>query len=126
MNRAALRPLGVSAATSRPTLSSTHNSLWKRPSPTRTLAGSRGSLRTTRSKYTATGRPFLSTFCANAGDVRTAYPRVSKVFDDPQQGLASIEALYLAKRLLGDDDASLLDGYHWREEFLRQFDADTA
>ena len=60
------------------------------------------------------------------GDVRTAYPRVSRHFEDPTGGLASIEALYLAKRLLGDDDASLLDGYHWREEFLRQFDADTA
>src|SRR5690606_24327795 len=27
------------------------------------------------------------------GGVHTAYPRVSKVFDDPQAGLASIEAL---------------------------------
>ena len=51
---------------------------------------------------------------------------MSRHFEDPTGGLASIEALYLAKRLLGDDDASLLDGYHWREEFLRQFDADTA
>ena len=53
------------------------------------------------------------------GDVRTAYPRVSKVFEDPQQGLASIEALYLARKLLGDDDPSLLDGYHWKDDFLR-------
>lgn len=53
------------------------------------------------------------------GDVRTAYPRVSKVFDDPQQGLASIEALYLARKHLGDDDPSLLDGYHWKDDFLR-------
>ena len=52
------------------------------------------------------------------GDVRTAYPRVSKVFDDPDAGLASIEALYLARRILGDDDATLLDGYHWKAEFL--------
>lgn len=53
------------------------------------------------------------------GDVRTAYPRVSKVFEDPQQGLASIEALYLARKHLGDDDPSLLDGYHWKDDFLR-------
>ena len=53
------------------------------------------------------------------GDVRTTYPRVSKVFDDPQQGLASIEALYLARKHLGDDDPSLLDGYHWKDDFLR-------
>lgn len=52
------------------------------------------------------------------GDLRTAYPRVSKVFDDPHGGLASIEALYVARRILGDDDESLLDGYHWRHQFL--------
>jgi pre-rRNA-processing protein TSR3 len=52
------------------------------------------------------------------GNVATAYPRTSKVFDDPDGGLASIEALYLARRLLGDRDDSLLDGYHWREQFL--------
>lgn len=55
------------------------------------------------------------------GDVRTAYPRVSKISDDPTRGLASVEALYLAKRLLGEDDPTLLDHYYWREDFLRQF-----
>lgn len=50
--------------------------------------------------------------------VETAYPRVSKVFEDPTAGLASVEALYVARRLLGDDDPSLLDGYHWKEPFL--------
>ena len=52
------------------------------------------------------------------GSLRTAYPRVSKVFEDPDAGLASIEALYVARRLLGDDDPSLLDGYHWKDQFL--------
>jgi pre-rRNA-processing protein TSR3 len=52
------------------------------------------------------------------GALTTAYPRKSKVFDDPVRGLASIEALYVARRILGDDDTSLLDGYRWREEFL--------
>ncbi|MSR39213.1 MAG: hypothetical protein EXS02_10305 [Planctomycetes bacterium] len=52
------------------------------------------------------------------GNVQTAYPRMSKVFEDPAAGLASIEALYLARRLLGNDDPSLLDGYHWKNEFL--------
>jgi pre-rRNA-processing protein TSR3 len=55
------------------------------------------------------------------GALQTAYPRVSKVFTDPTAGLASIEALYAARRLLGDDDPSLLDGYHWKEAFLAQF-----
>ncbi|MDR1496857.1 MAG: hypothetical protein LBS59_00365 [Puniceicoccales bacterium] len=50
--------------------------------------------------------------------VRTAYPRVSKVFPDPDGGLASVEALYLARKILGDDDVSLLDAYRWREAFL--------
>ena len=52
------------------------------------------------------------------GTIVTAYPRESKVFDDPTGGLASVEALYLARRLLGDDDPTLLDGYHWRDRFL--------
>ncbi len=50
--------------------------------------------------------------------VPTAYPRKSKVIEDPAVGLASIEALYLARYLLGDDDRSLLEGYHWRDAFL--------
>lgn len=53
--------------------------------------------------------------------ILTAYPRVSAVYDDPDGGLASVEALYVAKRLLGEDDPSLLDGYHWKDEFLAQF-----
>ncbi|MFK7742427.1 MAG: hypothetical protein AB8H80_19085 [Planctomycetota bacterium] len=57
------------------------------------------------------------------GNLRTAYPRTSKLFEDPLGGLASIEALYVARRLLGDDDATLLDGYHWREEFLAQVES---
>ena len=58
--------------------------------------------------------------------VRTAYPRASRLFEDPATGLASIEALYAAKRILGDDDPSLLDGYHWREQFLAQFRSPSA
>lgn len=54
------------------------------------------------------------------GDLETAYPRSSKVFDDPARGLASIEALYVARALLGDDDQSLLDGYHWKDTFLQR------
>jgi len=49
----------------------------------------------------------------------TAYPRRSKDFDDPEEGLASVEALYAALRLLGRDDVDhLLDGYRWKAEFL--------
>ena len=50
--------------------------------------------------------------------VSTAYPRVSKIAEDPPGGLASVEALYFAKLLLGERDDSLLDAYHWRETFI--------
>lgn len=50
---------------------------------------------------------------------RTAYPRVSKLTEDPSAGLATIEAIYAAYIALGWNPAGLLDGYHWREEFLR-------
>lgn len=48
----------------------------------------------------------------------TAYPRVSKVFDDPLTGLATIEAIYAAYASLGRDTTGLLDQYHWSNQFL--------
>ncbi|HHI78567.1 MAG TPA: hypothetical protein ENK02_01160 [Planctomycetes bacterium] len=54
--------------------------------------------------------------------VRTAYPRTSKLFDDPETGLASIEALYLAFLLLGHPDESLLEAYRWKDAFLRSLE----
>ncbi len=50
--------------------------------------------------------------------LRTAYPRRSATFPDPAAGLASVEALHAACALLGDRDDSLLDGYHWKREWL--------
>jgi pre-rRNA-processing protein TSR3 len=50
---------------------------------------------------------------------RTAYPRTSKLGTDPDNGLASIEALYLAYHLLGRPTDGLLDDYRWAAEFLR-------
>ncbi|MCA9033707.1 MAG: DTW domain-containing protein [Planctomycetaceae bacterium] len=51
--------------------------------------------------------------------IRTAYPRKSSVYDDPDAGLATIEALYAALRILGRDTKGLLDQYYWKDEFLR-------
>ena len=48
----------------------------------------------------------------------TAYPRHSKLFEDPAAGLATIEALYAAYTHLGRETEGLLDHYHWAEEFL--------
>ena len=50
---------------------------------------------------------------------KTAYPRVSKHGTDPGNGLASVEALYVAYHLLGRLTDGLLDHYHWRAEFLK-------
>ena len=49
----------------------------------------------------------------------TAYPRVSRFFEDPVRGLASIEALHAAALLLGMPTDGLLDAYRWRDDFLR-------
>jgi pre-rRNA-processing protein TSR3 len=50
---------------------------------------------------------------------RTAYPRVSRQGTDPDNGLASVEALFLAYHILGRPTAGLLDHYRWADEFLR-------
>lgn len=50
---------------------------------------------------------------------QTAYPRVSKLFDDPAGGLATIEALFAAYKIMGRDCEQLLDDYDWADEFLR-------
>ncbi len=50
--------------------------------------------------------------------VETAYPRVSKLKADPLGGLASVEALFFARYLIGKRDDSLLDEYHWKDVFL--------
>jgi pre-rRNA-processing protein TSR3 len=50
----------------------------------------------------------------------TAYPRTSKVSETPEGGLATIEAIYAAHRLLGRDTTSLLDHYHWGRQFVEQ------
>lgn len=49
--------------------------------------------------------------------VKTAYPRVSKMHDDPQ-GLASVEALYAAMKFAGKPDPEILRGYPFARRFL--------
>ncbi len=48
----------------------------------------------------------------------TAYPRKSHTFQDPAEGLASVEALYAALALLGRPTPELLDGYRFAGAFL--------
>lgn len=48
----------------------------------------------------------------------TAYPRYQNDCSDPNRGLASIEALFVAYRILQRDTSGLLDNYFWRDSFL--------
>ncbi len=61
---------------------------------------------------------FTAVPARSLGGWQTAYPRVSKLGTDPANGLASIEALFIAHHLLGRSTAGLLDHYRWAERFL--------
>lgn len=50
---------------------------------------------------------------------QTAYPRVSKRGTDPCNGLATVEALFVAYHILGRPTEGLLDHYRWAADFLR-------
>ena len=50
--------------------------------------------------------------------VKTAYPRRQDDCPDPNQGLASVEALYVAYQILGRKAEGLLDHYYWKDQFL--------
>ncbi len=50
--------------------------------------------------------------------LQTAYPRRSKLHEEPEGGLASIEALYAAYLITGRATEGLLDGYRWAEAFV--------
>jgi len=49
---------------------------------------------------------------------KTAYPRRQTECPNPEEGLSSIEALYLAFLLLGRNPEGLLDRYYWKDRFL--------
>jgi pre-rRNA-processing protein TSR3 len=53
------------------------------------------------------------------GHFRTAYPRYQTACSEPERGLASIEALYIAFLLTRRNYEGLLDHYHWKNEFLK-------
>lgn len=46
---------------------------------------------------------------------KTAYPRKP----NPESGLASVEALFIAHRILGRSTENLLDHYYWKELFMK-------
>jgi pre-rRNA-processing protein TSR3 len=49
---------------------------------------------------------------------KTVYPRVGFGQSDPESGLATIEAIFIAAALLGNPDTSLLSKYYFAKEFL--------
>ncbi len=51
---------------------------------------------------------------------KTAYPRRQEDCDEPESGLASVEALYIAYTIMGKDPTGLLDHYHWKDLFLER------
>ena len=51
-------------------------------------------------------------------DFITGYPRKSKNDEDPEGGLATIEALFIAAAFLGNWDESLLEKYYFKDDFL--------
>ncbi len=51
-------------------------------------------------------------------EFRTAYPRRQEDCANPDRGLASIEAIFIAYLILGRNTDGLLDHYYWKENFL--------
>lgn len=50
----------------------------------------------------------------------TSYPRAQTLCEKPYEGLASIEALACAFKILGYDYLNLLKGYFWKDDFIKK------
>ena len=64
-------------------------------------------------------RDFIDVEPRSLHGYRTAYPRVSKLGTDPDNGLASVEALFAAYHRLGRPTDGLLDHYRWAAAFVQ-------
>ena len=60
------------------------------------------------------------------GGFRTAYPRRQTDCPDPEQGLSSIEALYIAHLILELPTEGIFDHYYWKERFFQLNEAPLA
>jgi pre-rRNA-processing protein TSR3 len=65
-------------------------------------------------------RDFAELPIRSLGPWETAYPRTSKLYEDPAAGLATIEAVFAAFHEMGRPTEGLLDQYHWKDEFIRR------
>lgn len=60
----------------------------------------------------------VPTFARIPDGFETAYPRKSKKNTDPTQGLATIEAIFIASALLGKWDPTLFSEYYFGRKFV--------
>lgn len=67
-------------------------------------------------RYIASNQSFIHRSLPNSW--RTAYPRRQKDCPLPEQGLASIEAVYAGCCVLRRETTALLDNYYWKRDFL--------
>jgi pre-rRNA-processing protein TSR3 len=65
-------------------------------------------------------KPFGELETRSIRNVVTAYPRGVAIGSLPEDGLATVEALFAAHRVLGRPTEGLLDHYHWRAAFLER------
>jgi pre-rRNA-processing protein TSR3 len=79
-----------------------------------------GTWRYAEKMFSQLPNPHTFTTRSIPGHFRTAYPRTQEGCQDPERGLASIEALYAAFLVTGRDPAGFLDHYHWKEAFLEK------
>lgn len=70
--------------------------------------------------YRTLTKPHLFQSRSLPPDFQTAYPRRQLDCQDPERGLASVEALFIAYKLLGRQTDGLLDHYHWKDLFLEK------
>lgn len=52
--------------------------------------------------------------------IRTAYPRIQTDCPNPEEGLASIEAIFAAYHILKRPTFGLLNNYYWQKQFLNK------
>lgn len=64
--------------------------------------------------------PSQFTYRSIPNGFKTAYPRTQTGWIDPDKGLASIEALYIAYLITGRDVKGILDTYYWKDLFLEK------
>lgn len=50
---------------------------------------------------------------------KTAYPRKQTHCPDPESGLSSLEAIFIAHLILGRPTEEILNNYHWKNEFFQ-------